>query len=119
MVVKTQSNGREVTGLYIGAANAKRHFSQRSSAIDLRLGELQIQCSLPANFWGDVPEIHDPRLSEWLQFKVLHGQTRRAPVSLAMVPCGLNSFMLRAVSADEQVDDTAMNYPLAVLPRPA
>jgi len=119
MVVKTQSNGRGVTGLYIGAANAQRHFPRRFSAIDLRLGELQIQCSLPANFWGDVPEIRDPRLCEWLEFKVSHGQSRRTPVSLAMVPCGTNSFMLRPVRADEPADETAMNYPLEDLPRPA
>jgi hypothetical protein len=113
MVVKTQCNGREIVGLYIGAANARRHFPRGFSAIDLRLGELQIQCTLPATFWQDVPEIRDPRLCEWLEFKVFHERDRRAPISLAMERCGMNSFMLRPATVDEEITETAMDHPVA------
>ena len=97
MVVRAQGNGREVTGLHVGAANAKRYFSKRVGAIELRMGDLQIQCKLPPSFWKGEPEIHDPRLCEWLKFKVSHQQERK-PLTLAMVQAEGNVFTLQSAS---------------------
>ena len=69
MVVKTQIRGREVTGLHVGARNARRYFSQQTSIIELQLDDLNIQCGLSPEFWQGQPEIHDPRLCEWLDFR--------------------------------------------------
>ena len=99
MVVKTQSKGRGLTGLHVGATNVRRYFPKDMSVIELQLDHLRIQCGLEPNFWQDQPEIHDPRLCVWLESKNLTGRTDRAPVSLAMIPSGKNSFRLRPVSA--------------------
>lgn len=101
MVVKTQCNGHEVTGLHIGTTNARRYFSKRKKAVELQLGDLQIECELAPDFWHGQPEIHDPRLSEWLKFKVFHERTNRFPIELAMVQFGTNSFKLLPSSADD------------------
>jgi hypothetical protein len=69
MVVKTQSTGRGVTGLNVGAKNVGRHSPKNISAIELQLDYLQIQCGLEPDFWQHQPEIHDPRLCAWLPFK--------------------------------------------------
>jgi|SRR5271165_4001455 len=96
MVVTTQSNGRETFGLRVGAANARRYFPRSVDAVELRLDDLQIQCRLPARFWDGEPEIHDPRLCEWLKFKVLREQRNRDPIALHMVQSGANTFTLQA-----------------------
>ena len=57
MVVKTQCKGREVTGLHVGAANARRYFPRNVSAIELQLDHLRIECGLPPEFWSSQPEI--------------------------------------------------------------
>jgi hypothetical protein len=97
MVVRTQGNGREVTGLHVGTTNARRYFSKGSGAVELRLGDLQIQCRLPASFWDGQPEIHDPRLCEWLNHKVFQ-QSNRNPMLMAMVQSGDNTFTLQPIS---------------------
>ncbi len=94
MLVKTHRNGRDHLGLNIGTANARRYFRKRTPTIDLRLDDLEIQCPLPPDFWDGRPEIHDPRLSEWLEFKVGGGRSGRDPMLLTMVPSGSDRFVV-------------------------
>jgi hypothetical protein len=102
MVVKTQSKSRGVTGLLVGASNVRRYFSKQNSFIELQLDHLQIQCGLAPGFWQDQPEIFDPRLCAWLESRHLHGRADRAPIPLAMIPAGKNSFRLQPVSQNGQ-----------------
>jgi hypothetical protein len=92
MVVTSQCNGRRVTGLYVGPGNVRRYFSRRVTQIELRLDHLLIECGLSPGFWRDKPEIHDPRLCLWLESK--QRTAGSAPVPLAMIPSGNNSFVL-------------------------
>jgi hypothetical protein len=98
MVVKTHSVGRGITGLHVGAANVRRYFPRSVAVIELQLDHLQIQCGLDPDFWHGQPEIHDPRLCAWLESKHLHSKPDRAPIPLALVPSGKNSFRLQPVS---------------------
>lgn len=95
MVVKAQLRGSEITGLRIGARNVRRYFPRGVLVIELQLDHLQIQCGLKPEFWRGEPEIRDPRLCEWLDFKVIHGMGERREVRLAMTPAGTNTFRLR------------------------
>ena len=97
MVVKTQSKGREITGLEVGVHNVRRYFPRDTVVIELELDHLRIQCWLTPDFFGDHPEIHDPRLGAWLESKNFHERPSRAPVPLAMIPNGNNSFRLRPI----------------------
>src|SRR5664280_2664869 len=101
MVVKTQCNGREVTGLLVGSTNARRYFSKRKRAVELHLGDLRIECELTPDFWRGQPEIHDPRLCAWLKFKVFHERSSRLPIAMAMEQSGMNSFKLLPSSLDD------------------
>lgn len=94
MVVKSQCNGHRITGLYVGVKNVRRYFPRKISAIDLQLDHLRIQCGLTPHFWNGQPEIHDPRLCDWLESKQLQGRGLRTPMPLAMIPSGENSFIL-------------------------
>ena len=67
MVVKTNSKAFGVTGLHVGATNARRYFPKNSPVVELLLDHLQIQCWLRADFWKGQPEIFDPRLCAWLE----------------------------------------------------
>lgn len=96
MVVKTQLRGGEVTGLHVGARNVRRYFPKGVRVIELELDGLQIQCGLTPDFWNGQPEIHDPRLCEWLDFKVVHRMGERKQVKLAMTPTGKSIFRLRS-----------------------
>jgi len=95
MVVTTQLRGSEVSGLHIGARNVRRYFPKSVRVIELQLDHLQIQCGLTPEFWKGQPEIHDPRLCEWLDFKVVHRTGERKQVRLAMTPTGECIFRLR------------------------
>jgi hypothetical protein len=97
MVVKTQSKGLGVTGLHVGASNVRRYFPKNVSSIELQLDHLQIQCGLKPNFWQGEPEIFDPRLCAWLEARHMHTKLDRAPILLAMIPEGENSFRLQPV----------------------
>jgi hypothetical protein len=97
MVVKTQSKGRGITGLHVGATNVRRYFPKDISVIELELDHLQIQCGLGPGFWQDEPEIYDPRLCAWLESKHFHTRPDRTPVPLVMIPSGKNSFKLQPV----------------------
>jgi hypothetical protein len=107
MVVKTQSSGRAVTGLHVGASNVRRYFPRNVAVIELHLDHLQIQCGLGPDFWQDQPEIHDPRLCAWLESKNYHTRADRAPIPLAMIPAGKNSFRIRPVSFNEETQHPA------------
>jgi hypothetical protein len=101
MVVMTHSKGRGVTGLNVGTSNAQRYFPKGVLSIEIQLDHLQIQCKLAPDFWQGHPEIYDPRLCAWLETKHLHGKPGRAPVPLALIPSGKNSYQLRPVSVHE------------------
>jgi hypothetical protein len=103
MVVKTQSKGRGVTGLHVGAYNVRRYFPRHIAVIELQLDHLQIQCELDPGFWTGQPEIHDPRLCAWLESRHLHYVPGRTPVPLAMIPVGNNSFRLLPVTIPGQL----------------
>jgi hypothetical protein len=98
MVVKTQCKGREVTGLRVGASNARRYFPKNIAAIELELDHLRIECGLPPDFWRGQPEIHDPRLCAWLESKEFNGKSCRTPIPLDLIPSGKNSFKIGPVS---------------------
>jgi hypothetical protein len=113
MVVKTQYEGRRISGLYVGANNARRYFSKGAAEIELELDHLQIQCGLMPHFWLDQPEIHDPRLCEWLESKYLRNGQSRTPVPLAMIPSGNNSFKLACISHRRSSRDKQAPGPMA------
>jgi hypothetical protein len=99
MVVKTQHLGREVTGLMVGAANVRRYFSKSVREVRLHLGDLEIECKLNPDFWHGKPEIRDPRLTQWLEFRTRQEQLGRRPVLMAMVEAGGNSYTLHSRAA--------------------
>jgi hypothetical protein len=86
MVVKTQCNGREVTGLCVGSTNARRYFSRNLKSVELHLGDLRIQCNLAPDFWQGRADIHDPRLCD--------RSRKMVPVPMALEQFGMNSFKL-------------------------
>jgi hypothetical protein len=98
MMVKTHSLGHGVTGLHVGATNVRRYFPKNVAAIELELDHLHIQCGLDPGFWNGHPDIRDPRLSEWLEYKHRRYNLDREPIPLAMVPAGNNSFRLQPVT---------------------
>jgi hypothetical protein len=97
MVVKTQSKGRGLTGLHVGATNVRRYFPPSISVIELELDHLQIQCGLGPGFWQDEPEIYDPRLCAWLESKNFHNRPDRTPVPMVLIPSGKNAFKLQPI----------------------
>lgn len=114
MVVKTQYEGFRVSGLYVGANNVKRYFSRRVQEVELQLDHLQIQCGLTARFWDSQPEIHDPRLCDWLESKHLHEKPCRTPIPLALIPSGKNSFKVAPIDPKWKIRRSqVMSKPLA------
>lgn len=99
MLVKIQNRGAFVTGLNVGASNVRRYFSKQTSAIELLLDHLQIECGLNPEFWQGDGEIHDPRLCAWLELKNSAGLPSRTPPPLDMIPVGKNCFRLRPAAA--------------------
>jgi hypothetical protein len=98
MVVKTQYDGHKVSGLYVGVKNVRRYFSKRTEAVELQLDHLRIECGLPPHFWDGQPEIHDQRLCDWLESKLMRDRPCRTPIPLVMIPSGKNSFRLASIS---------------------
>lgn len=96
MVVSSLRNGHRVTGLYVGANNARRYFPKDVLEVELQLDHLRIECGLAPNFWQEEPEIHDPRLCLWLESKQWK-QSAKTLAYLAMIPSGENSFILGLV----------------------
>ncbi|SRR5579885_2915198 len=98
MIVEAQSKGPGISGLYVGAANVRRHFPRSVSAIELQLDHLRIQCGLKPEFWQGRPEIYDSRLCAWLEVRHMNKDRHRTKVRLAMIPEGGNSFRLETIS---------------------
>ncbi len=96
LIVKAQSIGRGVSGLYVGAANVRRHFPRSMSVIELQLDDLRIRCKLTPDFWLGKPEICDSRLCAWLETKHMNRTRDRIPVRLAMIPEGEHAFRLES-----------------------
>ena len=114
MVVKTQYDGFRVSGLYVGANNVRRYFSKRIQEVELQLDHLQIQCGLTARFWDGQPEIHDPRLCDWLESKNFHERPCCTPIPLALIPSGRNSFKVAPLDPSWKMRRTkAMSKPVA------
>jgi len=95
MLVKTYKDARQFTGLHIGEANVRRYFNKRTPSIELRLDDLRIQCTLSDDFWQGRPDIHDVRLSEWLDFKSGRRRPGRETVYFSLIPSGPGAFVLR------------------------
>lgn len=106
MIVTMQNRGRSVTGLHIGPRNVQRHFPENVRSIELELGDLRIECELNAGFWGDQPEINDPRLCAWLEAKNARRQSRHVPGRVVMFPAGRGSFRLQLVRSAERSAST-------------
>lgn len=98
MVVKAQYDGCRISGLYVGVNNVRRYFSKRIAAVEFELDHLRIECGLAPRFWEGQPEIHDPRLCEWLDSKNLHQKPCHVAVPLVMIPSGKNSFKLASLA---------------------
>ena len=100
MVVSTQQRrtGQSgVVGLHVGALNVSEHFPPGTKFVELELDHLSIVCTLSPSFWLDQPEIHDMRLSCWLEAKRNSGKLGKQPSPVAMVPCGAQKFRLQPV----------------------
>jgi hypothetical protein len=102
MLVRAQSKGRGIYGLLLKAEDVRRHFPKNTPAIELKLGELRIDCELTPDFWRGRPEISDRRLCEWLEFKVFRGRPYRKPLALEMTNAGDNSFTLELPSGCDE-----------------
>jgi hypothetical protein len=113
MVVKTQSKGRGVTGLHVGANNVRRYFPRDISVIELQLDHLHIQCGLRPDFWQGQPDIFDPRLCAWLESRHMHTKPDRTPIPLAMIPEGKNCFRLQPVRQNGQMRDKLLPEAMA------
>jgi hypothetical protein len=100
MLVKVQNRGSSITGLNVGATNVRRYFPKQTSAIELLLDHLQIECGLQPEFWRGDGEIRDRRLCAWLELKNSAGLPTRTPAPLAMIPAGKNCFRLQPVSVE-------------------
>lgn len=87
-----------MTGVEIGAVNARRYFSPETPEIELLLDHLHIQCGLAPDFWQGDTAICDPRLSAWLESKYFGNRPSDAPIPLALIPSGKNCFRLRPLS---------------------
>lgn len=98
MVVRTECKGRKVTGIYIGARNARRNFPREAAAVEFELGHLRIGCELGPGFWRDQPRICDSRLCDWLEFKLYRERKHVTPLPLALVHSGRNAYRLRPVT---------------------
>lgn len=102
MIVRAQSRGRGISGLYVGAANVRRHFPKGRFVVELQLDHLRIQCGLTPDFWQGQPEIYDSRLCAWLETRHMHRARDRTAVRLAMIPEGRNSFRLETISIERR-----------------
>jgi hypothetical protein len=109
MVVQTQERypGHSRTvGLHIGSINVQQYFPRDIADIELELDHLCIVCPLEPSFWQDRPEIHDFRLSSWLESKRNSGKLAANPASVALIPSGDRAYRLQLIKADEiKVDE--------------
>jgi hypothetical protein len=104
MVVQTQHRhpGHSgAVGLYIGKVNVQRYFPRDVADVELELDHLCIVCPLEPAFWQDRPEIHDFRLSCWLESKRNSGKLAANPAPVAMIPSGDRTFRLQLEIKDD------------------
>jgi hypothetical protein len=113
MVVLTQHRRPGVVGLHIGAGNVREYFPRDVETVELELDHLCILCTLEPSFWQDRPEIHDLRLSSWLEAKRNSGKLGAQPAPVAMIPNGKCSFRVQPVSKEElgQADRSEIGPP--------
>ena len=97
MEVKTLIKGLEITGLDVGEGNVERYFPADARVIELQLDHLHILCGLAPDFWRGQPEIHDPRLSAWLECKHFHKKPGQPPMPIRMTPLGGSIFRLQPI----------------------
>jgi len=120
MVVKTQdrhSGHRGAMGLHVGAENVEQYFPANVSMIELELDHLRIACSLDASFWNGHPEIHDMRLSSWLESKRNSGKLGAHDAPVTLIPCGEYAFKVH-IGVEIVPKDNA-DYALTGPPTPA
>jgi hypothetical protein len=113
MIVKTQHKGREFTGVEIGASNVRRYFPRDANEIELHLDHLLIQLGLNPEFWQGHAQLCDPRLGAWLESKNFNGRPGEAPIPLALIPSGKNSYRLQPVGASSRLRPRPVNAPIA------
>jgi hypothetical protein len=104
MVVQTQdrhTGHAGAVGLHIGADNVEQYFPRDVEMVELELDHLRIVCQLEASFWQDQPEIHDHRLSSWLESKRNSGKLGLQAAPVAMIPSGEYSFRLQMMTKEE------------------
>jgi hypothetical protein len=90
-----------VVGLHIGTLNVQQYFPRHVDQVELELDHLCIVCPLEPSFWLDRPEIHDLRLSSWLESKRNSGKLAANSAPVAMIPSGQHSFRLQLIMRDE------------------
>ena len=101
-----------VVGLHIGAINVQQYFPHRVDQVELELDHLCIVCPLEPSFWEDRPEIHDLRLSSWLESKRSSGKLGAHAAPVAMIPSGKHSFRLQLIVKDESDHSLTGNPPV-------
>lgn len=104
MVVLTQSRHpvhSGVVGLHVGADNVAQHFPRGIDAVELELDHLNIVCTLEPSFWEDRPEIHDMRLSLWLESKRSSGKLVGRNAQVSLIPSGDQKFKLLLTVVEE------------------
>jgi len=111
VLTKQRRSGRSGgIGLNVGAVNVNEHFPKHTEFVELELDHLSIVCTLGQPFWADEPEIHDHRLSSWLEAKHNSGKLGAQPSPIAMIPCGPSKYRLQPIQDAE---------PIAAAPRSA
>jgi hypothetical protein len=98
MRVRAESKGRGLFELQVGQENARRHFPEGMSAIELEFDHLRIECALTSEFGRGEANIFDLRIGAWLENKRVHSSPSRTSLTLAMVPSGDNAFRLEPLS---------------------
>ena len=104
MVVQTldkHSGHAGLIGLHVGSSNVLQYFPRDVDLVELELDHLCIVCPLEPSFWEDRPEIHDLRLSSWLESKRGSGKLAANSAPVAMIPSGLRSFRLQIITRDD------------------
>ena len=101
-----------VVGLHIGTVNVQQYFPHRVDQVELELDHLCIVCPLEPSFWEDRPEIHDLRLSSWLESKRSSGKLGASAAPVAMIPSGEHSFRLQLIAKDESDHSLTNNPPV-------
>ncbi len=97
-------------GLHVGEINVRNYFPRHFEHVELALDHLLILCPLDDSFWRGCPEIHDVRLSLWLESKRNSGKLPPRSASVAMIPAGGPCFKLQMI-ADEEIPESDSEAP--------